>query len=112
MPLLTACYLLIALVAVILLTDKLRLQPFLALVVVTAGFGFAINMSISQIGNLFATGFAQTLQATGLVIVAGCLRSEEHTSELQSRQYLVCRLLLEKKKNLSHFARSPNNTRL
>src|SRR3712207_8280308 len=30
--------------------------------------------------------------------VGGFLRSEEHTSELQSRQYLVCRLLLEKKK--------------
>src|SRR3712207_7568791 len=29
----------------------------------------------------------------------GVARSEEHTSELQSRQYLVCRLLLEKKKN-------------
>src|SRR3712207_8583982 len=29
----------------------------------------------------------------------GQLRSEEHTSELQSRQYLVCRLLLEKKKH-------------
>src|SRR3712207_7987722 len=28
------------------------------------------------------------------------VRSEEHTSELQSRQYLVCRLLLEKKKNI------------
>src|SRR3712207_7967508 len=28
----------------------------------------------------------------------GQVRSEEHTSELQSRQYLVCRLLLEKKK--------------
>src|SRR3712207_8700955 len=28
------------------------------------------------------------------------LRSEEHTSELQSRQYLVCRLLFEKKKNM------------
>src|SRR3712207_6962183 len=28
------------------------------------------------------------------------IRSEEHTSELQSRQYLVCRLLLEKKKTL------------
>src|SRR3712207_6848971 len=28
-------------------------------------------------------------------------RSEEHTSELQSRQYLVCRLLLEKKKDCS-----------
>src|SRR3712207_6958064 len=31
-------------------------------------------------------------------------RSEEHTSELQSRQYLVCRLLLEKKKNSLLFA--------
>src|SRR3712207_8634089 len=29
-------------------------------------------------------------------------RSEEHTSELQSRQYLVCRLLLEKKNKISH----------
>src|SRR3712207_7328438 len=29
-------------------------------------------------------------------------RSEEHTSELQSRQYLVCRLLLEKKKKTTH----------
>src|SRR5258707_2798304 len=29
-------------------------------------------------------------------------RSEEHTSELQSRQYLVCRLLLEKKKTNEH----------
>src|SRR3712207_7069371 len=35
-------------------------------------------------------------QAFGWVLTAG--RSEEHTSELQSRQYLVCRLLLEKKK--------------
>src|SRR3712207_7554959 len=31
------------------------------------------------------------------------LRSEEHTSELQSRQYLVCRLLLEKK-NMLHYS--------
>src|SRR3712207_7991884 len=31
--------------------------------------------------------------------VFALVRSEEHTSELQSRQYLVCRLLLEKKKN-------------
>src|SRR3712207_8239651 len=30
------------------------------------------------------------------------MRSEEHTSELQSRQYLVCRLLLEKKTRLSY----------
>src|SRR6476620_7244798 len=31
-------------------------------------------------------------------------RSEEHTSELQSRQYLVCRLLLEKKKKQDNYA--------
>src|SRR3712207_7354789 len=37
-----------------------------------------------------------TLQASGEAV--GLPRSEEHTSELQSRQYLVCRLLLEKKK--------------
>src|SRR3712207_7882920 len=33
------------------------------------------------------------------VAILDTRRSEEHTSELQSRQYLVCRLLLEKKKN-------------
>src|SRR5947209_17174829 len=38
------------------------------------------------------------VQATDLL---GGQRSEEHTSELQSRQYLVCRLLLEKKKSIT-----------
>src|SRR5476651_2896704 len=33
-----------------------------------------------------------------MICPTGIARSEEHTSELQSRQYLVCRLLLEKKK--------------
>src|SRR3712207_7018066 len=46
-------------------------------------------MSIPQTIGL---GLAGTFLA-GIVV-----RSEEHTSELQSRQYLVCRLLLEKKK--------------
>src|SRR3712207_7848693 len=36
-------------------------------------------------------------------------RSEEHTSELQSRQYLVCRLLLEKKKQLPDDDRTVSN---
>src|SRR3712207_8154818 len=49
------------------------------------------------------TGEQSTLDATGLFVFIGFRpntgRSEEHTSELQSRQYLVCRLLLEKKKN-------------
>src|SRR3712207_8231818 len=37
-----------------------------------------------------------------LLLVLVARRSEEHTSELQSRQYLVCRLLLEKKKTTQH----------
>src|SRR3712207_7982527 len=42
--------------------------------------------------------------------VAGLpVRSEEHTSELQSRQYLVCRLLLEKKKKIKAITFSIQN---
>src|SRR3712207_7923728 len=36
------------------------------------------------------------------IIPKNFIRSEEHTSELQSRQYLVCRLLLEKKKKIDY----------
>src|SRR6476620_12638624 len=45
---------------------------------------------------------ARRHQATGARLASAppCRRSEEHTSELQSRQYLVCRLLLEKKKKI------------
>src|SRR3712207_8846223 len=46
-----------------------------------------------------ACGAISGFHATQSPMMARCLRrSEEHTSELQSRQYLVCRLLLEKKK--------------
>src|SRR3712207_8232526 len=41
--------------------------------------------------------FAHQVDAVGAAMEG---RSEEHTSELQSRQYLVCRLLLEKKKKI------------
>src|SRR3712207_8175803 len=44
-----------------------------------------------------AGGLGREVPAAGEDLV-GRARSEEHTSELQSRQYLVCRLLLEKKK--------------
>src|SRR3712207_8840250 len=49
------------------------------------------------------TGACQAAQGAVYALTpARCRkRSEEHTSELQSRQYLVCRLLLEKKKNIS-----------
>src|SRR3712207_7362742 len=40
------------------------------------------------------------IYSTAAALVFGS-RSEEHTSELQSRQYLVCRLLLEKKKTIA-----------
>src|SRR3712207_6897111 len=42
------------------------------------------------------------MQAYDSVAVRADVRSEEHTSELQSRQYLVCRLLLEKKTKLNN----------
>src|SRR3712207_7211611 len=50
-------------------------------------------------GTYSGAGRTLALIAEGerLLLLDG--RSEEHTSELQSRQYLVCRLLLEKKKN-------------
>src|SRR3712207_7119788 len=44
-------------------------------------------------------GVAAPQIGVGLRAFSYNVRSEEHTSELQSRQYLVCRLLLEKKKN-------------
>src|SRR2546425_3798821 len=51
---------------------------------------------------------ADVRQAPHLIVwavLAGC-RSEEHTSELQSLAYLVCRLLLEKKKTIPEVPRS------
>src|SRR2546429_5920629 len=43
-------------------------------------------------------GFARAARAGEQHVVGRAARSEEHTSELQSRLHLVCRLLLEKKK--------------
>src|SRR3712207_9178986 len=53
-----------------------------------------------------AASASYTSSRTGARAAGGSLssgRSEEHTSELQSRQYLVCRLLLEKKKTNNLF---------
>src|SRR3712207_7398776 len=52
------------------------------------GVGIGLGIEAREEGQRLLEG--QTQQA----------RSEEHTSELQSRQYLVCRLLLEKKKKI------------
>src|SRR3712207_7564465 len=64
-------------------------------------------------GDAFTWDFIGALQSRKVKDVAPLvrLRSEEHTSELQSRQYLVCRLLLEKKIYISlsihHYILSP-----
>src|SRR3712207_6969272 len=54
-------------------------------------------------GNLMILKASTLLEpgGSGFFVVPQSFRSEEHTSELQSRQYLVCRLLLEKKKQQS-----------
>src|SRR3712207_8148871 len=68
------------------------------------------NIKDGKIKGLFVMG--ENFGTGGINSRLQTERSEEHTSELQSRQYLVCRLLLEKKKNqpthsLLHLALSP-----
>src|SRR3712207_8147524 len=54
----------------------------------------AIFLKMTEIGEPYPNVIAFTQRELARLVG----RSEEHTSELQSRQYLVCRLLLEKKK--------------
>src|SRR5258707_1915860 len=70
-----------------------------------AGFGIFIPIFFVTTGVKYdlnaLTAHASTLAHVPIFLAALVVvpyRSEEHTSELQSRQYLVCRLLLEKKK--------------
>src|SRR3712207_7363220 len=76
-------------------------------VVVVAVFAFTFSWNeflyalvLLQTKDKMTAPIGLTAYAVGDVTYWG-QRSEEHTSELQSRQYLVCRLLLEKKKNSS-----------
>src|SRR5947209_13517970 len=58
----------------------------------------ALPISTLLAGNVIPLSTTLRLSDEMLTPGCNCTRSEEHTSELQSRQYLVCRLLLEKKK--------------
>src|SRR3712207_8924233 len=62
----------------------------------------SITVTLDVYGHLFPSVDEALTERLDEVLEAGreaaTSRSEEHTSELQSRQYLVCRLLLEKKK--------------
>src|SRR2546425_2800944 len=68
----------------------------------------------SHLGRAVAQRLAQGRDRLGACDLAqrprGCLRSEEHTSELQSLAYLVCRLLLEKKKKHTSPAPPPDES--
>src|SRR5258707_10841305 len=76
-------------------------SAFIPLLILWAGIGELQKLLVIFIGSVFQVilMIAVTVGATRRDLVEAA-RSEEHTSELQSRQYLVCRLLLEKKKNL------------
>src|SRR5205814_6545702 len=63
-------------------------------------------------GKLLAPQGTEFFDASGLIVAPGFIdihvRSEEHTSELQSLRHLVCRLLLEKKKKKSTITCRPS----
>src|SRR3712207_7156981 len=77
-------------------SPDLRLALGLALVLGTFTFNSQVTIALMA-REVFGVG----AEAFGLLTTCFAARSEEHTSELQSRQYLVCRLLLEKKKKTS-----------
>src|SRR3712207_7403732 len=58
-----------------------------------------IGANAASLGALRTKLKAHILRLTFVRPRVSAARSEEHTSELQSRQYIVCRLLLEKKNN-------------
>src|SRR5690554_7645944 len=104
--------------------SKPRTRPAFTLFFPLAALLAAVAVPLSMFAMLSGTGWPAGLVGVGhgfelifgfaLALIAGyTLRSEEHTSELQSRPHLVCRLLLEKKKkkkynNIRETASSPN----
>src|SRR3712207_8942315 len=78
--------------------DRIVVYGAMAETVITSGALQVLHNNVWRMNrdDLYADTLFETLHALG---IEGACRSEEHTSELQSRQYLVCRLLLEKKKN-------------
>src|SRR3712207_7214501 len=60
-----------------------------------------VVLGLLQLDDVVPLPRVEGIPLPTVLLVLGLLRSEEHTSELQSRQYLVCRLLLEKKKKIT-----------
>jgi GntP family gluconate:H+ symporter len=76
MSLYQAAYFAVALVVLAFLVQRGRVQPFLALLVTAIGFGYAAGMSTSGVGKSFGLGFAQSVNALGLTVVAAALMAE------------------------------------
>lgn len=70
-----ACFV-VALVLLALAVQRGRVQPFLALLLAAIGFGYAAGMSTSHVGKAFGLGFAQSVNALGLTVVAAALMAE------------------------------------
>lgn len=70
---LAALMLPVAVAAILILVDRLRVPTYLALMAVAVGYGVAANMLFVSIPTTFGTGFATALQQTGLMVVAGGL---------------------------------------
>src|SRR3712207_7242703 len=66
--------------------------------VATDAIGMGLNMDVTHVAFAGLSKFDGHRRRRLTPAEMAQIRSEEHTSELQSRQYLVCRLLLEKKK--------------
>src|SRR5699024_12096023 len=123
--------LVIGIAVLILLVLKTKIHAFIALIIAASITGIVGGMNPSDVVTEITEGFGSTLGSIGIVIGFGVMmgkiletsgaaeklaysliktlgkkkeeRSEEHTSELQSRFDLVCRLLLEKKNQQSHY---------
>src|SRR5436190_426186 len=65
------------------------------------GWIFSPDLSLIGVQRNWTSGRGQ-VKISSLALAVGFVRSEEHTSELQSHSDLVCRLLLEKKKKHKH----------
>src|SRR2546425_6800359 len=76
------------------------------IVLFAAGLVFLFSIRCPRCKSVVAWSLMRAMSIKAwwpaLITTTKCPRSEEHTSELQSLAYLVCRLLLEKKKEKEH----------
>ena len=65
--------LLLAIIFIVLTTSKLKLHPFLSLILAAYGLAFAAGMPSDKISGVITGGFGGTLTSIGIVILAGCI---------------------------------------